>query len=193
MENKYNILDTDIYVYDIRNDNYEVLRKYFLKYLNDDEINKIEKFKNDNDKIARILSYSLPKIKLAAILNVDPISINIKRIDNCRPYYTDYNYYFSVSHTKNYVAFALSKENIGLDIEERVNRDFKALNYVADPNEISCCKENDDFYTLWTFKESYAKLKGTGITKDLKNIIMDNYKNKQTIFINHLVITLCKE
>jgi 4'-phosphopantetheinyl transferase len=130
---------------------------------------------------------------LAKELNINPCDIVIIRDKNKRPLYKDYNYYYSVSHTKNYLAFVLSKENVGLDIEERVLRDFKAISYVSSEEEYNECKEPDDYYTLWTFKEAYAKLKGTGITKELKNILTYKYKNKQTIYINHLVITLVKE
>ncbi len=193
MENKYNILNEDIFVYDVRNDNYETLKKYFSRFLTINEINEIESYKLEQDKICRILSYSIPKIKLAKELNINPCDIVIIRDKNKRPLYKDYNYYYSVSHTKNYLAFVLSKENVGLDIEERVLRDFKAISYVSSEEEYNECKEPDDYYTLWTFKEAYAKLKGTGITKELKNILTYKYKNKQTIYINHLVITLVKE
>ncbi|MCR5787157.1 MAG: 4'-phosphopantetheinyl transferase superfamily protein [Acholeplasmatales bacterium] len=193
MENKYNILNEDIFVYDVRNDNYETLKKYFSRFLTINEINEIESYKLEQDKICRILSYSIPKIKLAKELNINPCDIVIIRDKNKRPLYKDYNYYYSVSHTKNYLAFVLSKENVGLDIEERVLRDFKAISYVSSEEEYNECKEPDDYYTLWTFKEAYAKLKGTGITKELNNILTYKYKNKQTIYINHLVITLVKE
>lgn len=194
MFNKYNVLDSDILVYDTKNDNFELLKKYFYKYLTDEEILKIEKFQNSEDRILHLLSYSIPKIELAKLLNKQARDIVILREDNKRPVYKDYDYNFSVSHSGTYLAFVLDKKNVGLDIEVRQKRDLKALEFVATKDEILEANDFDDKYELWTFKEAYSKYLGKGIGRYLQDFNKNNIDCLcQTIFINHLVITLVKE
>lgn len=194
MQNKYQMLNEDIIVHDTSMDKYETLKTYFSKYLTNAEIESIEKYKNDIDRINHIISYTLPKIELAKLVNVRAEDIVIIREENKRPYFKDYDYYYSISHDSHYVAFVISKNNVGLDIEERQFKDLKALSYVAYEDEIKECVNEDDKLSLWTFKEAYSKFSGLGIGKYLKDIKKDLIKEEvQTIYINHLVITLVKE
>ena len=193
MQNTYDILGEKIIVLDTINDNYDTLKKYLSKYLTDYELEVIEKYKNNQDKINHIISYTLPKIELAKILNIEASNVFIERTENERPYYKDYDYYYSVSHSDHFVAFVLSKNNVGLDIEHRQFKKLKALSYVASDDEINECISEDDKLTLWTFKEAYSKYVGKGLGRYLIDISKDNIKeNTQTIYINHLVITLVK-
>jgi 4'-phosphopantetheinyl transferase len=195
MRNVYNILNEDIIVYSTKDDSYDVLKKYLISYLTSNEIDKIEKYKNESQRINEIISYTLPKIELAKRLKINAKDINIVRDINKRPCYKDYtNYHYSISHSGNYVAFVLSEKNVGLDIEERQFRDMKALEYVATESEINDCQDYDDKFALWTFKEAYSKYIGKGISRELKKISLNGIKEDvQTIYINHLVITLVKE
>lgn len=194
MRFKYNILDEDLLIFDTSNDTFLTLKKYLFKFLSSLEQEKIESYKNDLDKVVHTISYVIPKIELAKVLDVDPLDIVITRQNNEKPYYRDYPmYHYSVSHSNSYVGFVLSKNNVGLDIEQRVNRDFKALRFVASDEEIKECTSSDDKYALWTFKEAYAKYKGKGLGKYLKDINQNDPNIlTNTIYINHLVISLVK-
>ena len=193
MQNTYDVLGEKIIVLDTINDNYDTLKKYLSKYLTDYELERIEKYKNNQDKINHIISYTLPKIELAKILNIEASNVIIERKENERPYYKDYDYYYSISHSDHFVAFVLSKNNVALDIEHRQFKELKALNYVASAEEINECASEDDKLTLWTFKEAYSKYVGKGLGRYLIDISKDKIEEKtQTIYINHLVITLVK-
>ena len=194
MRYSYNALDEEILIFDTSSDNFNTLKTYFYKYLTKEEIENLQRYKEERDKIIHVISYSIPKITLAKKLNISPIEIEIVRKENERPYYKDYtNYFYSISHSGSFLGFVLSKNNVGLDIEQREKRSLNALKYVASEEEINECQNFDDKYELWTFKEAYSKLIGKGISKDLINIKNDNKTVKsQTLFINHLVITLVK-
>ncbi len=194
MRYNYKILDEDLLIFDTSQDSFEVLKNYLFKFLTSEEQNKILSYSEEVDKIVHTISYTIPKIELGKLLHINPLDIVIVRETNQKPYFKDYkNYHYSISHSNSYVGFVMSEKEVGLDIEQRVKRDFKALNYVAREEEIEEAKELDDKYALWTFKEAYAKLTKKGIGSYLKDIHRkDESIISSTIYINHLVITLVK-
>ena len=98
---------------------------------------------------------------------------------------------FNVSHSGEYVLCAVSEMPIGVDIEQiKPFRSGMVARYFTDteaayvwgdspvPNgnvtDFDTCKR---FYRVWTAKESYAKMTGTGISIDLKQIEFDPQKH----------------
>lgn len=91
-------------------------------------------------------------------------------------YYNEYkkpiskNIYFNISHSDNYVIMALNdKYDIGVDIENknRIIKD-KFINNVSNDEELKIDKE--EFFKIWTSKESLLKCVGTGIVNNLKEV-----------------------
>ena len=75
---------------------------------------------------------------------------------------------FNLSHSGHYVAFALSEDPVGIDIEA-VGRNIDIAKRVMDPQEYSDFmdtvgeKDRDEvFARMWTAKESYMKALGLG-------------------------------
>lgn len=103
-----------------------------------------------------------------------------------KPYLKNYpGWYFSLSHCKNAVCCVLSREEVGVDIEEIGEYKESLAEYVCNENELeilhSSDNQSDDFYKLWTCKEAVFKMLGSGITKDIKDILnkgipVDSYK-----------------
>lgn len=84
---------------------------------------------------------------------------------------------FSISHTKNAVAVAISRYPIGLDIEQiRPQSEAlirKTMN-AAEQQQIADSQTPDTTFTvLWTQKEAVLKLFGTGIVDELHNVLTD--------------------
>ena len=74
--------------------------------------------------------------------------------------------HFSVSHSGGLWVCALCRCDVGIDIEQHAARDHAALSRrFFHPNEIEYTRRGgtDAFYSVWTAKESYVKLLGTGI------------------------------
>lgn len=74
---------------------------------------------------------------------------------------------FNLSHTRGVVAVAVSESPVGLDIE-RLRPYLPSLpKRVLSPGERSWFsgrgERPEDFFTLWTLKESYLKFLGTGL------------------------------
>ena len=86
--------------------------------------------------------------------------------------------YFSISHCKTGIAVAISENPIGIDIE--AIRTFKpelmrkTMNLTEQQHIISSTNPDLEFIRLWTQKEAYLKLKGTGIISNLHNTLDHN-------------------
>lgn len=93
-----------------------------------------------------------------------------------KPYLKNYpGWHFNFSHCKNAVCCVLSREEVGIDIEEIGNYKEHLAEYISNEEELEFLhnSENqaDEFYKLWTRKEAVFKMIGSGITKDIKNIL----------------------
>lgn len=99
-----------------------------------------------------------------------------------KPFMKNYpDWYFNFSHSKNAVCCVIAKENIGIDIEEVREYKEALAEYSCNEKEMSILNQSDDkandFYRLWTKKEAAFKLIGSGITKDIKDILDNTHIN----------------
>jgi 4'-phosphopantetheinyl transferase len=113
--------------------------------------------------------------------------------------------YWSLSHKPKYVAAVVSKDKVGIDIEEMKPRAESLFAYVASGEEWGLKEKSwDIFFRYWTAKESALKVIGIGISglkicriisvPDENHIILD-YKGysfliEQLRFNNHIVSVL---
>ncbi len=93
-----------------------------------------------------------------------------------KPYLKNYpDWHFNFSHCKNAVCCVLSREEVGIDIEEVGIYKESLAEYICNGEELMKLHNNDNqadaFYKLWTQKEAVFKMLGSGITKDIKNIL----------------------
>lgn len=93
---------------------------------------------------------------------------DIVRPERGRPEFSKPGFpYFSVSHSGDWFGCAVSQRRIGFDLQFIAEK--KDLCRIARrffcPEEAEYLEKNgcDDFYKLWTAKESYVKYTGTGI------------------------------
>ena len=99
---------------------------------------------------------------------------------NGKPYFKNSNLFFNYSHSKNYIACAVSFYEVGIDIEEttrNINNDV-AKKYL---DNVSGNKKRIE---TWVKKESYSKLKGLGLQMNLKEIKIDKIKEKNKLITN---------
>lgn len=64
----------------------------------------------------------------------------------------------SVSHSGGIIAVVIAPCNVGMDIQERIQRDNSRLMSFFHDSE-----KDNDFYELWVKKEAWGKLTGKGI------------------------------
>jgi len=113
--------------------------------------------------------------------------------------------YWSLSHKPKYVAAVVSKDKVGIDIEEIKPRTESIFSHVASDEEWKLKEKSwDTFFRYWTAKEATLKVIGIGIgglktcriisVPDENHIVLD-YKGQfflveQLRYQNHIISVL---
>ena len=169
--------------------NYEKLKK--LDLIKPEDIKKAEEYKNLSDKTERLISFYL-KRKYVGTWELS---------DTGKPVSADK--FFSLSHCNGAVTIALSDKNVGVDIERVKNIDKRLIDYVASEEERDKILTDEDFFKVWTAKESLVKALGTGLTEKPNKIPafplngVKFYRNKtfysKTIAVKDFIISVTVE
>lgn len=93
-----------------------------------------------------------------------------------KPFLIDHpEIHFNISHCKNGIAVAVSDETVGIDIESYRNVSDTLVRYTMNEEERRIISESSDptraFTEFWTKKEAVFKLRGTGITNNLHELL----------------------
>ncbi|MCQ2554745.1 MAG: 4'-phosphopantetheinyl transferase superfamily protein [Clostridia bacterium] len=102
---------------------------------------------------------------------------------------------FSVSHSGNYVCIIKDECPVGIDIETENEKNLKVIKRVFTDNEASYIAEDSaKFHLLWTRKESFFKMKGTGLNAGLKSVdTMDGRCHYLSFKYENCFISICSE
>ncbi|MCQ2794921.1 MAG: 4'-phosphopantetheinyl transferase superfamily protein [Bacilli bacterium] len=139
-------------------------------------------FINEEDRMRSVAAFSL----LLKLLEDEKISYrdsNFRIDQNGKLYLLNSNIHFNLSHSGNYVIVAISDSLIGVDVEHiKPQKDIKEIvNYVLDEKEIEEFSKSknqiNDFYLMWTKKESYTKCIGKGLSAGMNTINLKSIKN----------------
>ena len=93
-----------------------------------------------------------------------------------KPYFPDGQWHFSISHTRNFAFCVLSRQNVGLDAEEKGRPVSENMldKFLPDAEKARLGDNPQDaFLRLWVLKEAEAKLTGRGMGKWMKNTDFD--------------------
>ena len=86
-----------------------------------------------------------------------------------KPYLSD-KLFYNISHSGSKVVCSFSREEVGVDIEQILPVEDALIRQVSVSSEQAHLLQLDpetqrqEFYVLWTAKESYMKLRGTGLS-----------------------------
>lgn len=152
------------------NDNFQIDNQ-ILKLLSQERVNKINKFRFEEDKKRSIYAELLLKFVIQKNLNIKSKEIEFFYNEFGKPFVKGLNNkYFNISHSGEWVVFAYSDKNIGIDIELMEFFDLSIAKNLFAKSEyldvLSLKNEADQknlFFNIWTLKESYIKYVGKGL------------------------------
>lgn len=109
----------------------------------------------------------------------------IHRSSYGKPYFLNYpEIHFNYSHCRNGVVCALSKSEIGIDMETVRKYSEKTAKRFCSEREWAWLNKQDnldkEWIHIWTMKEAYVKYTGAGIRMDLRCIDMADVLMSQT-------------
>lgn len=109
----------------------------------------------------------------------------ILRDEMGKPYLKEYPLYFNVSHSGEYLAIAVSKSPVGIDIQgEKEIKEGMYRKVVQQEEMVLIGQERQrDFLRLWTLKESFVKAEGKGLRISMKDYFFE--KENDRYFVNY--------
>jgi len=143
-------------------------RHQLLKSVSEKQKEKALKYKNEKDQIRSLLSSYLMNL-----LSEEEILYKEKG----KPYFAN-GPFFNVSHSGKYIVLVVSDKEVGIDIEENVEKDMSLLLKIFNEAEARIIKEHADFYYLWCAKESLIKCIGSSIShiKEVPSLPLNGLK-----------------
>lgn len=147
----------------------------FLPLLPESRIKQIKSMRADIDRKLLLYSDILLRSLLCGHLSLRNRDIHFRRNPFGKPYLEhEPALYFSVSHTRNAIAIALSDRETGVDVEKTGLPDRDAARLAFTDREYSRAfpggaDETAGFYEIWTRKEAYLKWLGRGWAETLED------------------------
>lgn len=112
--------------------------------------------------------------------------IMMEKLEHGKPYLVNHrDIEFNISHSGDFAICSISMHSTGVDIEntDRKNTDILPL------KKTFTCKEREkynleDFFRIWVMKESYLKMKGTGLSYDMTKLETDEINDVNFYLFN---------
>lgn len=154
--------------------------------LKDDEVNKLAKVdKYGHISDPTILRQQIAKDKLMKfIMSQEGVISLIEKDSKGKPYFSNSDICFNITHSENKVLIAVSDEQVGIDIQkieeiEEMKLD-KLSRRIYNDNDYNYYNVNDSitFLQIWTIKEAFLKCIGIGLVNNFHDIYVDYVKNE---------------
>jgi 4'-phosphopantetheinyl transferase len=164
--------------------------KILLKFLPQEMINEIIRFRNHEDRRLKLFGKLMVR-KYFEVQNLEFKWFEWQVSPDGKPYYNG-SKKFSISHSGDFVAVAFSDREIGTDIERITNFDITTVLSYLHPDEVeyieSASNSGDLFFKIWTRKEAYLKAIGKGIIDGLnnENCLQDQLTHKEKWYLRSL-------
>lgn len=171
----------------------------YMSCISEDRRQRIARFAFEKDRIASLLAELLIRHEVMTALGLANTAIQFSYHPFGKPFLEGFSdYHFSISHTDGCVAFAGCDKPVGIDVEKIAAYDPKIAGRFFDSQEAQWIAESahrdSAFFDIWTKKEAYLKMIGTGLSKPLQsfNVLSDELKaGFTTKKISKHMMTVC--
>ena len=140
---------------------------------------KLEKLKQKDDCLRGLAASRLLDVALEAE-HIPYKNVAFSYGENGKPHVLHYKMHFNLSHAGNYAVCAICDEAVGVDVESLVRLDGQPDRVQRIAKRILTDKERkhwlesgaaaSELLKIWTRKESYAKMIGSGLSIGLEHI-----------------------
>lgn len=194
-----------IYYFDDLNRINELKERELDRYISDERAIYASRFKFRNGRIQIKIAYLLLRAALYLEYGIkEPPQILMN--PNGKPYLvTDRNLYFNFSHCKEGVVCGLSRQEIGVDIQEYIDFDVGTARMFMTNDELKKIGEltmldelrnfrqietdhfpgvtevQKEFTKIWALKESYGKYSSQGICYDMTRFQIEDGVRKENL------------
>jgi 4'-phosphopantetheinyl transferase len=172
----------------------ETLSPYFYEKLS--EVSearraRVERVKNDAVKAELLAAELVRNYALKTVFGIENPETELNEYE--KPYLKgEKDKFFNISHSMNIVACTVSDAECGLDIECFYNP-HDLMNVVSrffstQEQSVVMMSQNpvEAFCRLWTIRESYVKMRGTGFSMGLKALKCGFRRGKASMFENEI-------
>ncbi len=139
---------------------------------------RVDRFRFIDDKKRTVAGEMLARTMIAKWCNVLPESIVFNITEHGKPFATQLDVHFNISHSGSMVVCAVNNTPVGIDIERIKDYKSDVAKRVCSEIELDLIiqsnKPADEFTRIWTAKEAYTKCLGIGFgNMDFKSIPSD--------------------
>lgn len=118
-------------------------------------------------------SHALLQRSAGAYSGLPPEKLNIQTAMHGKPFFPQCpDIHFSITHSGVWWLCAFGPQPVGLDLQQHERCDFMSISHRflhKDENLFLESSGYENFFDLWTAKESYLKYTGQGLTADLSS------------------------
>lgn len=150
--------------------------KELLEFLPINQKNKLYGFHFIKDAKLFLCGQLLVRAIISKYLNINNTDQHFVLNEYGKPYiYGVENFHYNLSHSGNWVVCAIDQKPVGVDIEKIKPFAPDIARYYFSAEEFLYMSQAPEtvklglFYELWTFKESYIKALGCGLSKPLNS------------------------
>lgn len=133
------------------------------------------KFKHEQGQRLCVLAYRLLKQGLSEVYGMTENPL-FEYNEHGKPSIVGHpEIFFNLSHCREAAICVVDDQPVGVDVETVRSYKDSLVRYTMDDDEVRQIESADDpsvaFIRLWTMKEAALKLSGTGISKDMKQVL----------------------
>lgn len=150
---------------------------HMLTFVSKNRIDKVNKFLRYEDKVRSLIAEILIRVIVHEELGIRNSQIKFSTnsfgklfLNNCK------DFYFNISHSNDWIVCISANCHVGIDIEKIEPIDYLSIskNYFTNKeyeyiSQSSCNQQLENFYRIWTLKESYVKALGYGLNLDTRS------------------------
>ncbi len=158
-----------------------------LDMLSDEEKDRAARFRFDKHRERYIRGRAFLRSTVAGSLNIDGKALELQTNEFEKPFVVNNPFYFNLSHSSATAVLVISeKMPVGIDLEfvDRKVEELQLARTVFTASEVKRLENTDEeeakhlFFQLWTAKEAYLKVLGTGLSLSPKKLELRFENNK---------------